>query len=332
MSAKMEIPWNVITKNIDRDEFTEKKIREKVAKIAKHLEGFPKDSVHLHVALERNPKKDCFTARLTLRVPSNILHSEKTTDDLIKALNLAVDSLLHDLDAFKATLTDSRYWKRKERRDLSHYLKSAAFALEAQAAGTGPQNDEEVVRDLFQRHYRDLLHHARRELRHDEEAGEIPPGAIDAKEVLDEVSKRAAGKAKERPRGGNWMVWFYQLIHEELERRRYLLKSQEPPRREQPGSQPQGKEQVQPPREHREPEHDPLDDIVTQKDTLELLQHEMRTWPRPERELFELYYVEGFDLEEIAVVTGYPLKTVEKSLASVRQKLREWLHEQEAPV
>jgi ribosomal subunit interface protein len=332
MSTNIEIPWNFITQNIQHDEFIEKKIHEKVAKIARHLGGFPKDSVHLHVALERSAKQDCFTARLTLRVPSNILHSEKTTDDLIKALNLAIDSLLHDLEAFKATLTGSRYWKRKERRDLSHYLKSAAFALQAQAAGTGPQNDEDVLRDLFQQHHRELLHHARRHLRHDEGAGEITQNAIDAREVVDEVQKRAVAKASEGPKGMNWMVWFYHLIHEELKRRRSALKNQQPPETQRPTAQPSS-EQLQPPSaQAREHEHDPLDELVTQKDTLDLLQHDMRTWPRSEREVFELYYVEGLDPEEIEVATGYPLQTVQQNLESVRQKLRERLHQPEVTV
>jgi len=114
MDTPTHIPWNFVTKNIERDEFIEKKVHDKVATLGRHLKNFPLDSAHLHVALERNPKKDEHTVRLTLRVPSNILHSEKTADDLIKALGLAVDSLVHDLEAFKAILTGERFWKRRE--------------------------------------------------------------------------------------------------------------------------------------------------------------------------------------------------------------------------
>lgn len=330
MSTSREIPWNFVTKNIEPDGFLEKKIRDKVAGIAKHLEGFPRDSVHLHVALERNPKKDCFTARLTLRVPSNILHSEKTTDDLNKALILAVSSLLHDLDAFKAALTGSRYWKRKVRRDLSHYLKSAAFALQAQAAGTGPQNYEDVVQSLFQQHYRDLLHYTRRHIRYDEAAGDISPGAINAKEVLNTVRECALAKAGERPRGVNWMVWFYHLIHKELERRRHELGTRQPRKTDLSSRQLEPNAQSQLP--FQQHEQDPFEEITSQKDTLELLQQDMPSWPRAEREAFELYYVEGLEAEEIAVVTGYPLKTVQENIESIRERLHARLHEQEVPV
>ena len=63
---------------------------------------------------------------------------------------------------------------------------------------------------------------------------------------------------------------------------------------------------------------------------LEQLQQEMKKWPRPEREVFELYYVEGLEPEEIAMVTGQPLKTVRERLASVQQRVRDRLLEQEA--
>lgn len=330
MSTNTEFSWNLITQNIQRDEFIEKKIHEKIAEIGRRLGGFPKDSVHLHVELERSAKQDGFTARLTLRVPSNILHSEKTADDLMKALDLAVDSVLHDLEAFKATLAGSRFWRHREYFDPSHYQKSAAFALQAEAGGTGPQNDEDVVRDLFQQHYSELLHHARRDLRNDEEAGEIPQGAIDAREVVDEVRKQAVAKAGEKQRWMNWMVWFYHLIHEELKRRRYVLKNQQPPTTEQPTTQPSGEQLQTPSAQAREHEPDPLDDLVIQKDTLDSLQHDIRTWPPFERAVFELYYVEGLAPEEIAAATSHPLQTVQQNLESVRQKLRQRLHQQEA--
>src|SRR6267378_2632421 len=329
MDTPTHIPWNFVTKNIERDEFIEKKIQDKVATLERHLKNFPPDSAHLHVALERNPKKDEHTVRLTLRVPSYILHSEKTADDLIKALGLAVDSLAHDLEAFKAILTGERYWKRKARREQLHLLKSAAFAFQAQPAGTGPQNYEDVVRDLFQQHYRDLLHHARRHIRHDEEAGEIPPGSIDAREVVEEARRRAAARAAERPKGVGWMIWFYHLIHQELKRRRNLVKGQTEATSEAPVKQPPpGEAAGAAPKQAGEQEPDPLDELVTQKDTLELLQRDLRTWPRTEREVFELYYLEGLDPQEIAMVSGYPLKAVQESLVAIRQKLRERLSEQ----
>ena len=54
----------------------------------------------------------------------------------------------------------------------------------------------------------------------------------------------------------------------------------------------------------------------------------MRSWPRPEREVFELYYVEGLEPDEIAMVTSQPVKAVRDNLASIQCRLREQMLEQ----
>ena len=56
----------------------------------------------------------------------------------------------------------------------------------------------------------------------------------------------------------------------------------------------------------------------------------MRNWPRPEREVFELYYVEGLDPEEIMMVTNQPLKSVRKNLESIQRRLRDEILAQKA--
>jgi DNA-directed RNA polymerase specialized sigma24 family protein len=68
-------------------------------------------------------------------------------------------------------------------------------------------------------------------------------------------------------------------------------------------------------------ERDPVEEIAMHGGALELLQHEMRAWPRSEREAFELYYVEGMEPEQIEMVTGYALNVIQESLTSVREKL-----------
>ncbi len=61
-----EIPWNLVTKNLHGHELLGKKLRQKITKLEQHLKHFPPDAVHLHVALERHPKKEHYTAALTL--------------------------------------------------------------------------------------------------------------------------------------------------------------------------------------------------------------------------------------------------------------------------
>src|SRR5690242_17519506 len=92
-----ELPWNLVTKNLHGHELLRKKLRQNISKLERHLQYFPADTVYLHIALERHPQKAHHTAALTLRVPSNILHSKKSAPDVIKAFDDAVRSLLREL-------------------------------------------------------------------------------------------------------------------------------------------------------------------------------------------------------------------------------------------
>jgi ribosomal subunit interface protein len=328
----MGIPWNIVTKNISPGDARiplEKKLQQKIAKFDRFVSHFPSDAVHLQIVLEKHPRKDRYLASLTLRVPSDILHSEEAGRDLIGAFDNAVKSLLRKLKSYKSNLHGEKFWKRKARREKLHALKATGFALEPQEEGVGPQTHKEVVRELFQQHYKEFLRHARRHILQDELAGDLPKDAVNARDVLNEVARRAEAKAGQGPKRGSWLTWFYRLIHQELKRQRRLWK-------QNPGGYV--------PVDKREPSREdtrvtagwaPTDDasrdrdevspveIVARKDVVAQLEQDMRNWPRPEREVFELYYVEGFEPEEIAMVTRQPLKTVRENLESIQQRLRE---------
>src|SRR5258707_7591128 len=96
--------WNLVTKNVERQPLLEKKLRQKIIKLEKHLKHFPPDAVHLQIVLERHARKPLFTAALTLRVPSNILYSEKSARDVIQAFDEAVKWLQRELESLKADL------------------------------------------------------------------------------------------------------------------------------------------------------------------------------------------------------------------------------------
>src|SRR5947209_13607878 len=169
----MTFTWNIVTRNFRLDAQLRKKLRQRTAKLETHLKHFPPDAVHLQVSFERHPKKPLHTSTLNLRLPSNILHSEKTAADAITAFDHAVKALLRELETLKSALRGERFWKRKERRKQLHQLKAAKFAIEPQAQGAGPQKIEDLIRDFFRQHFDRLLHHARRHIRHDEMSGEI---------------------------------------------------------------------------------------------------------------------------------------------------------------
>lgn len=343
-----QLLWNIVTKNFEINPYLQKKIRQKISKLERHLKHFPPETVHLHIRIERNPKNEMFTAALTLRVPSNIIHSEKNGKDVVKVFNESVDALFRELNSLKAELRREIYWKRKGRREQIRQLKSLGFTAEPQAAGEGPQKEEDVAREFIKQHYSRLVRHARRHIRTDELAGEIPKGFIDAEAVVDEAVATAITQKDKKPKNMNWLLWLYKHIHEELLRRRKELSTREKSEvsveetvveKDEDETlagydveQPLNiiKEKIEPPvarvgeliADTREPAPDK---IVETKELLEQLQAAIQTWERVERDVFELYFVEGFEPFEIAMILRMPTNKVQRIISELQNKIRSHL-------
>ena len=338
------LPWNLATKNFHGHDQLRRKIRQKISKLERHLVHFPDRTVHLHIALERHPRKKLFIAALTLRVPSNILRSEKSASDIIKAFDDAVRALLRELEALKSELRGDAYWKRKR-------IKSSGFAPEPQAEGAGPQNLSEVVRALLEQENRRLLRYVRRHLWHEIVSGDLPREAIDPQEVVDEVARRALAAPDKKPSDRNYQLWLYALARQEIARCRKELKTQaaETVSLETPRELPEDAELAS----GYDPEQ-PLDiieqrleppvaetkdlvpdqrtelpaEIVERRDLLARTRKLASTWPKPERDVFELYFVEGFELDEIAMLVGQPLAKVKETVSGVQNRLRDEVRRQ----
>ena len=341
----MTIKWNLVTKNLHGHELLRKKLRQKIAKLEKHLQHFPPDTVHLHITLERHPQKPLHTAALTLRVPSNVLCSEKTSPDVIKAFDDSVKALLRELDSLKSELRREMFWKRKARREQLHQLKAAGFAPAPQDEGAGPQNRTDVIRELLASHYARLLRHVRRQLWHDVTAGDVPRDAIDPRAVVDEAAHRALAAPQKKPERMNYLLWLYVLARQELARRRQALKAQaeevvpiETPRfmpddlamvEGYDAEQPLDiiERQLEPPvTEIKDTLPDPQskspDRVAEQQELLAELRRLASSWPKPEREVFELYFVEGFEADEVAMIVTQPVARVHEIIRTLQQKLR----------
>ena len=113
----MTLKWNLVTKGMRPHAQLQNKLEQKIAKLETHLEHFPQDAVHLQVTFQRNPRKPWFNAALTLRLPSNILHAEKSGPDPIPAFDQAVRALLREVAVLKSALRHESQWKRASRQE-----------------------------------------------------------------------------------------------------------------------------------------------------------------------------------------------------------------------
>jgi ribosome-associated translation inhibitor RaiA len=114
----MTLKWNLVAKGMRPHAQLQTKLEQKVTKLETHLRHFPSDAVHLLVNLERHPKRDWFDAALTLRLPSNILQSEKSGPDPVLVLDQAVKALLREVAGLKSALRRENEWQRVARRKL----------------------------------------------------------------------------------------------------------------------------------------------------------------------------------------------------------------------
>lgn len=339
------LPWNLVTRNLHGHELLRKKVHQKICKLEKHLCKFPTGTVHLHITLDRNPKKEFYTAGLTLRLPSNILRAEKSGPDVIKTFDDAVRSLLRELESLKAELRRESLWKRRARREALHQVKASGFAPVPQAEGEGPQSLGDVIRELLAANHRRLLRYVRRQLWHDVTAGELPPHAIDARAVVDEVARRALLEAGKKPAGLSYLLWFYILARRELARRRKALKTagaetvslETEKVLAEDAELAEGYDAEQPLdiiERHLEPpvveardlvpdtRAETPDETLARRELLAGLRRAVAGWPKAERDAFELYYVEGFEPEEVAMVLGQPPARVRTLLQSLGERIR----------
>jgi ribosomal subunit interface protein len=342
------IHWNIVTRNIEADQGVQSRLRQKIVRLEKHLKTIAPERLHLQVRLEKDSKKQLFTAALTLTSPPDIFRVEKSAPDLLQAFDDALHALERELENRAGTRVRERAEKRSETRERSA---PGIFTAEPQSEGAGPQNFQDVIRKFVRHHYQRLLHHARRDIRHDEMTADLPTGALDSRDVVDEVARHAEASANRKPDRMSWRVWIYHLLHEELRRQRRIFKQKQVeeiptekrttiPELKMNALHPmeQMVEKVMEPQViHIEdiisnPEAVPPDELVEEKELLEQLQDAVQNWPRLERDVFELYFVQGFEAEEIAQVTGQPLKKVKDTIAIVQSRLRHEMLEEEAVV
>lgn len=339
------ITWNVVTKNFNATESLLTHMRNQITQLEEYLQGLPPDSVHLLAELIQDLKTNRYSATLTLRLPRDILCAQEPADDLLNAFAGAINELRSQLESQKPERRGERLPMRA--RVEKEEAKETRFADQSQASGTGPRNYEDVVRDFLQKNYNRLLYHVKRHIQEYEATGELPKGAVDPKDIVDEVARQAEEKANERPPTVNWLVWLFHLMHQELRRQRDYYRRKEAGEipTEKPVTVPELSEKKLHPLEQivqkkMEPQvirvedvepgsEMPPDEFAAQKERLEEMLPDLPRWPWIEREVCELYFVEGFEPAEIAKAMDQPVEKIQKIVDALRERVREQLLDHE---
>ena len=340
----MTLAWNLVSKHIRPHEQMLEKIREKISKLELHLQHFPPDAVHLLVNLEQHARTGVFSVALTLRLPSNILRSEKQNKNSpISAFDIAVRALLRELEDLKAELRREHAWRHKGRRVELQATKPLRFTDEPQS--NGPQSLTDLLAEMIKRYHGRLLFHVQRQLQRDQLAGDVPVHAIKAEVIVDEVVRQALNKPESKPEDLSYRMWLHSLARRELKRRyrRYLLDGErnlpieERTTLAEEDNDAQGynveeplaiiQTKLEPPLVTRgdliADEHEPGPDaIAAEHDLIDYLHRTTSAWPERERAVFDLHFLEGFDADEVAMLESMPPAEASAMIDAVQLRLR----------
>lgn len=302
------------------------------AKLKTLLYVFEPELVQLHGRIVRHTEREGVICKLDLWLPTGKMVAEHTAESAQAALRAGAEELIKQVKKHKQKLRDVHARRRQQvpvEVPAAPPVEAAAMAL----------RQDDLAR-YFGAHYASVLAFVQRQIQVAERLGELRPGQVDAREVLDEivVAALSAGpevRALQRGRG------LYLLAAGALQRLR-----------KQSGDRDHGVElqsldaEVHPdsldldgPLEGGSLAPDERDDLrlgdtLTSRQTaspedvaytsevLDDLERALQALPAQQRSDLVLYLLEGFIPEELASLSQRSVEAVRASISQGRESLR----------
>jgi RNA polymerase sigma factor (sigma-70 family) len=312
----------------------EKEINHLIEKLGKRLQVFRPELVHLKGVIEQSSPREETTVSLNLRLPSGQMAVQKSASSATAAVKAAADDLLQQINKHKDLLRNSHRWAR---RRVADFRPASQIPFEDTVAAVQvPTASSDDIRSYVNANLGRLERFVERELYFRETAEEITPDSVSKDEVIDEAIARALGDGFDKPERLALEPWLYRLamrsiddlaasspesassVHLEDSARRQNVRASDEPELQfhQPDETLTG-ESVIADRRTATPE-----DIASSDEMLTLVQYALNGASRADRESFILHAVEGFSVEEIAVITDRKSAEVHSSIAKAREHLR----------
>jgi len=314
---------------------TEREVQRQTEKLAKRLQVFRPDLVHLHGVVSPSSTNGGSTAvALNLRLPSGQMAVQCTSPTAIGAVKTCFHDLVLQLNTHKDLLRN-----RHRLRRLSKQLPAVPFEQTVAAVtpnGAPAQGATLASRDIDQYVATELPRLNRfidRELRYRQATGNLEPGLVTREEVVDEAIAMALGGEEQRPDTVSIERWLYGLalkaisavatrngdegsmVHLEISAGHQNVSGTDEAYLQfhQPDDK-LSQEDILPNRSISTPEAVALsDEFIDQVE-------KALTGAAPEqREAFTLFAIEGFTVEEIADVSRRDPSEVKKSIKAARE-------------
>jgi ribosomal subunit interface protein len=345
----MTIKWNIVNRSGQPSDAIARKLRPKITKLEKLLTHFPQDAVHLQIILDSRPSDKAHIVALNLRVPSDVLHVSKESKNLVTALDDGVNTLIRRLKRLKARYRRDYAWKHRRGKTIPE--RGFAFAESPLPVDEGPQTETDAVAEVLREDYGRLLGFVTRQLNEYILTGVIPKGAIDPVDIVDRVAEQVLGCPELKPESMDYRTWCsttaFQQTRDGVRRYAEEMGITVPVDLDiTPEPAPAGDDDLEPeefalnmlqnqlePDESTladvipDPQAEPPDLAVERDELLSGLSQICRQWPKVERETFQLHFLEGLSVDDLAHAFSCDRSSVEAAVSRVRGRLRTLLSE-----
>ena len=313
----------------------EQDIQRHIEKLRKRLQVFRPDLVHLKGAVGENSPRDV-TVSLNLRLPSGQMAVEVSAEHATTAVHRAFDDLLHQLRKHMELLRSSHKWRRRRNAASEGRLPGEVPFEQTLAVVYPEQISADDIRAYVNFHLGRLERFVEREIYFRETQDFLAPQTITAVEVIDETIATALTEGEERPERLALEPWLYKLALQAMNSLSRREESDEGAVHLEDSARPRNvKASDEAELQFHQPDETFLgetiigddrvatpEQIAVSDEILNLIASALRDLGSEQREAFILYALEGFEIEEIAVITSRPAGSVLASVSSARDHLR----------
>jgi RNA polymerase sigma factor (sigma-70 family) len=316
----------------------EKEFNQQIEKLAKRLQVFRPELVHLHGNIEENSARQGPIVSLNLRLPSGQMAVTEGGPTATSAIKTAFEQLVEQVTKHKDMLRSAHKWPRRRRVGRTRPQPQVPFE-QTLAAVQPPTISDQDISTYINANIGGLCRFVERELRYRENIGLLRRDQLSPEEVVDEAVANALGNGGDKPERIALEAWLYRLAMRAIGDLASRSREEVP---SVPLDHAYRQTDVHDADELQMQFHQP-DEAVANSDLIaddrtstpeafayndemiSLVEASLLGAKGEHREAFLLYAVEGFTPEEIAVISDRPVEQVRVSIASAREYLRKAL-------
>src|SRR5579862_1246699 len=316
----------------------EKDIQHQIEKLQKRLQVFRPELVHLKGVVEEVSAKEGTSVSLNLRLPSGQMAVQTSAPTATGAVKAAFEDLLQQVGKHKDLLRATHKWQRGRRGNSARpgqTMREVPF--EQTLAAVFPATiDAEDIRSYVNINLARLDRYIEREIYFREAQETIERDSISKEEVIGEAIAAALGDGQEKPEKLALEPWLYHHALRALDR---LSRTDESDGNavhlEDSARRPNVKGSDEPELQFHQPDEAVTgatiiadsrvatpEQIMASDELLRLIASSLRDLGEGPREAFILHAIEGFNVEEIVVITGLSSEQVLAFVSAARDHLR----------